>query len=607
MGVCATSCVGSVGKSGCDVPLFQECITPDEVVINTEDAVRRLRSRASGSSALPEEFQTESGQRCHLGLCSLGAVVKSLHVPSNSLCSLKRISKKMLAGTEWRRDVEAIQDFNHPRICKTLDAFEDSTSVYLVMELCRGGNLASLAHMGSGVFTEAHVAVLVLQMVEAVSYLHGLGYVHCDICPENWLFEQPLETSSSLAALSLKMIDFGFTQKHSRDPPRKPSRYSYHTVAVPERRISRLITDGSSPGRRRQSVTGLSLTVPREQKLAETPNARLFCQAPEQLKSTSPDASMDVWALGVIAYFLLLGRSPFEPSRGVTDPSNNTAFRNGRYVFMPTEVWRQISNEAKSFIALCLELTPAQRPSAKMLSAMPWMRMARSALGGERSVPKNLQTEVDKVNEEKEAIPALSNVESLPASAPRRSLSFTSTLPTAELQRSKLLRLAEYHAFERDMVLAVAHEVHATLLQQLGTSLQEQDLDRSGVLPWSTVLRVARQWADLSLKDLEVPDNFGIVNYNDFLTDVETFQRNMQESAMWFAFSTFDLRCRGEAEKRALLRELGDDLSYIYECVRASFPNADLDTMLQQLEQVPTSMVSFEELLGILRRAPEAA
>ncbi|CAJ1368945.1 unnamed protein product [Effrenium voratum] len=129
----------------------------------------------------------------------------------------------------------------------------------------------------------------------------------------------------------------------------------------------------------------------------------------------------------------------------------------------------------------------------------------------------------------------------------------------------------------------------------------------SGVLPWSTVLRVARQWADLSLKDLEVPDNFGIVNYNDFLTDVETFQRNMQESAMWFAFSTFDLRCRGEAEKRALLRELGDDLSYIYECVRASFPNADLDTMLQQLEQVPTSMVSFEELLGILRRAPEAA
>eukprot|EP00913_Durusdinium_trenchii_P024166 g22690.t1 len=91
---------------------------------------------------------------------------------------------------------------------------------------------------------------------------------------------------------------------------------------------------------------------------------------------------MDIWAIGVLSHFLLLGTSPFEPSKGVTNPADNLAFRNARYVFMPAEVWRHISNDAKSFIALCLEREPESRPTAKMLLSMPWMRMARSMLEG---------------------------------------------------------------------------------------------------------------------------------------------------------------------------------------------------------------------------------
>ena len=95
-------------------------------------------------------------------------MVRSLHVASNSIRALKRISKKLLSSSTWRADVEMLPELEHPHICKTYDAFEDSTSVYLVMELCKGGNLLSLAKFGSQHFSEAHIAVLVYQMVQAL-------------------------------------------------------------------------------------------------------------------------------------------------------------------------------------------------------------------------------------------------------------------------------------------------------------------------------------------------------------------------------------------------------------------------------------------------------
>eukprot|EP00439_Symbiodinium_sp_Y106_P022904 s4079_g2.t2 len=365
---CVSSCVSpDAGRAGsCEAPLFHECAPSDEVIISTgDDGMRRarLRNRSSGSKALPEEFRHELGLNSYLGTCSLGCVVRTLHTPSGSTCALKRISKKLLVGTEWREDVARLQELEHRHICRVKDAFEDATSVYLVMELCRGSNLNSITRsMRNRPLNEAHVAVMVHQMLQAVCHLHGAGYVHSDICPENWLFDEPLEGHSAFVNMTLKMIDFGLAKKHSREQVRKPQRYSHLSMAslwASDRRSSH----GTSPGRRKSvlSMGDRSTRSTQSQELLEAGREQrpcpLFCQAPEQLEpGYVAQRSCDVWALGVIAYFLLSGASPFEPSKGVTDPSNNLAFRNARYVFMPTEVWRNVSREAKSFIALCLEL-----------------------------------------------------------------------------------------------------------------------------------------------------------------------------------------------------------------------------------------------------------
>ncbi|CAE7726988.1 unnamed protein product [Symbiodinium microadriaticum] len=367
----------------------------------------------------PEEFRHELGLNSYLGTCSLGCVVRTLHTPSGSTCALKRISKKLLVGTEWREDVSRLQELEHRHICRVKDAFEDATSVYLVMDLCRGSNLNSITRsMRNRALNEAHVAVMVHQMLQAVCHLHSAGYVHSDICPENWLFDEPLEGHSAFANMTLKMIDFGLAKKHSREQVRKPQRYSHLSMAsswASDRRSSH----GTSPGRRKSVLSMGDRSTRSTQSQEEQRPCPLFCQAPEQLEpGYVAQRSCDVWALGVIAYFLLSGTSPFEPSKGVTDPSNNLAFRNARYVFMPTEVWRNVSREAKSFIALCLELAPSARPPAKTLLGMPWMQMARGALESSMRPSKNIQ--VDIIGNDVDSIPALSNTVHGTPVGPRR-------------------------------------------------------------------------------------------------------------------------------------------------------------------------------------------
>lgn len=599
---CVSSCVSpDAGRAGsCEAPLFHECAASDEVIISTgDDGMRRarLRNRSSGSKALPEEFRHELGLNSYLGTCSLGCVVRTLHTPSGSTCALKRISKKLLVGTEWREDVSRLQELEHRHICRVKDAFEDATSVYLVMDLCRGSNLNSITRsMRNRALNEAHVAVMVHQMLQAVCHLHSAGYVHSDICPENWLFDEPLEGHSAFANMTLKMIDFGLAKKHSREQVRKPQRYSHLSMAsswASDRRSSH----GTSPGRRKSVLSMGDRSTRSTQSQEEQRPCPLFCQAPEQLEpGYVAQRSCDVWALGVIAYFLLSGTSPFEPSKGVTDPSNNLAFRNARYVFMPTEVWRNVSREAKSFIALCLELAPSARPPAKTLLGMPWMQMARGALESSMRPSKNIQ--VDIIGNDVDSIPALSNTVHGTPVGPR--LCFDDDpLPRSHSEQSNLSRMSEFQLAERDAVMLVAHSVHKNHMPILQKFLEERDPDRCGLVTFAVLVQGMR-FCGVGVKDMD--DISGAVCYTDFLSDVVQFQKNMQESALWFAFSTFDIKCTGEADRRALQKELCDERSYLYECFRVNFPSLAPEAVLSLLEQAPSSRISFEELMGILQR-----
>ena len=71
--------------------------------------------------------------------------------------------------------------------------------------------------------------------------------------------------------------------------------------------------------------------------------------------------SSDVWAIGVITYFLLCGYTPFDRDSNLEEMQ---AILVADYSFTPLEYWRSVSLSAREFIKRCLTIDPQQRMTA---------------------------------------------------------------------------------------------------------------------------------------------------------------------------------------------------------------------------------------------------
>jgi len=91
--------------------------------------------------------------------------------------------------------------------------------------------------------------------------------------------------------------------------------------------------------------------------------------APEVLRGTNYDNSVDVWSIGVITYILLCG---FPPFYGNNDQQIFNKILKCEYDF-PSPDWDNISAEAKEFIGALLVLNPNERPSAEQCLESPWI------------------------------------------------------------------------------------------------------------------------------------------------------------------------------------------------------------------------------------------
>eukprot|EP00930_Biecheleria_cincta_P024223 TRINITY_DN1735_c2_g1_i2.p1 TRINITY_DN1735_c2_g1~~TRINITY_DN1735_c2_g1_i2.p1 ORF type:complete len:587 (-),score=146.09 TRINITY_DN1735_c2_g1_i2:490-2250(-) len=114
--------------------------------------------------------------------------------------------------TEWsnsrmfRAEVALLQNLKHENIVRFWDVYEDVHFLYVVMDLCRGGEVFSMI-LSLKRFTEANAATLGAQMLTSIDYIHKKGVMHRDIKAENFLLHEKSPTSC------LKMIDFGMATK----------------------------------------------------------------------------------------------------------------------------------------------------------------------------------------------------------------------------------------------------------------------------------------------------------------------------------------------------------------------------------------------------------
>lgn len=204
---------------------------------------------------LAEVYDVESKQ---LGKGTYGDVSAAIHLETGQRRAVKAILRTKIKN--WDRfltEVKILQQLDHPNVIKLYEYFEDDTYVYLVTELCSGGELFDRI-IKHEFFGEDDAARIFRQIVQALNYCHGNHVVHRDLKPENFLFVSDADNSD------LKIIDFGLSKIMSGG------------------RLERMKTRAGTP----------------------------YYISPEVLAGNY-DVSCDMWSAGCMLYILLCGYPPF--------------------------------------------------------------------------------------------------------------------------------------------------------------------------------------------------------------------------------------------------------------------------------------------------------
>lgn len=106
--------------------------------------------------------------------------------------------------------------------------------------------------------------------------------------------------------------------------------------------------------------------------------------APEIFKKSGHGKPVDVWAIGVITYFLLCGYTPFDRDSNLEEMQ---AILVADYSFTPLEYWRGVSLTARQFIKRCLTIDPTKRMTAHEALTHEWIAGPESGRGDEDLLP----------------------------------------------------------------------------------------------------------------------------------------------------------------------------------------------------------------------------
>eukprot|EP00565_Helicotheca_tamesis_P003993 CAMPEP_0185729834 /NCGR_PEP_ID=MMETSP1171-20130828/7480_1 /TAXON_ID=374046 /ORGANISM="Helicotheca tamensis, Strain CCMP826" /LENGTH=520 /DNA_ID=CAMNT_0028398761 /DNA_START=128 /DNA_END=1690 /DNA_ORIENTATION=+ len=212
---------------------------------------------------------------------------------------------------ELRNEIIILRSLDHPNIVKAYEVYENKKNIYIIMELCTGGDLYQ-----RNPYSEKDAARYTATLLSAISFLHSHDVVHRDLKFENIMFE------STAPDAQIKVIDFGLSKKFMPN----------------------------SDGKMTEGV------------------GTIYTMAPQVLQGVYTSQA-DLWSIGVIAYMLLSRQKPFyhRKRRYVIDKIMRCDYNfNG-------PGWRHVSTEAMKFVSSLLVLDPKERLTADEALKHRWL------------------------------------------------------------------------------------------------------------------------------------------------------------------------------------------------------------------------------------------
>jgi serine/threonine protein kinase len=179
----------------------------------------------------------------------------------NELVAIKMLlpdtASSRRAQRMMEREARLALKLDHPNIVQAIEYIRDAPMPALVMDYFSSENLKTHI-VRSQDFIHEHAKGIVLQVCDALNYVHGHGLIHLDMKPENVLVADDGLT---------KMIDFALAEETGRS-------------------LAQLLT--------RRRIAGTRPYI-----------------APETIRRVKPDVRTDIYSLGITIYEMLTGRPPF--------------------------------------------------------------------------------------------------------------------------------------------------------------------------------------------------------------------------------------------------------------------------------------------------------
>ncbi|KAJ5866146.1 hypothetical protein N7534_000699 [Penicillium rubens] len=264
-----------------------------------------------------------------LGIGIFGTVWLEECVGQGKLRAVKEVRKSVPGSRsmDYNRELEAIARFSQRKydgcFVKSSGWFENTECLFIAMEYFPLGDLQKYM---TQLFREREAQQITFQLLESLDFMHSNGFTHGDLKPQN------IFALSTGPYWWVKIGDFG---------------------------ISKRVMEG---------FTGLQTFNGMPAFTAPEVYERLWSPSPESTTLESDHCpGIDIWALGVITYYLLTGKFPFS---GKTDLLE---YYKGHSILPFDSSHSPVSPEATSFLASMMAANPADRPTARDALDYAWL------------------------------------------------------------------------------------------------------------------------------------------------------------------------------------------------------------------------------------------